>query len=461
MGTHHVIIGGGPAATNCLETIRQCDDANSRITLISDEPAHSRMALPYWLSGKVPREHVLTADMAYYQSLNIEPRIGVRVERVNAMERTLRLSDNSSLGFDNLFIATGSSPVQLPVSGAGLPGVQPLWSLAHTQSLLESVAGLPRPRVVLVGAGFIGFIMLNAMYKRGWRLAVIEREAHVLPRMLDAEPAKLVESWLASKGIDLHCGVTVQAIHAAAGASKQVELSNGSRLDADMVILATGIKPNVDCLRDSGTHIDQGIVIDDRCQTNVPGIYAGGDVAQGPVLYSEKSAIHAIQTTAVDHGRVAGANMAGREVRYPGSLLMNILDACGLQCASFGNWADPKAQAMTINSPAGPVYRSLRWVGDQITSAIFIGKASDLGMLNDVGMVKGILQTQTPLGDWKKYLAENPFDIRRPFVAARVPDKLARVTLLGTPARARQFRFRGAPIPAPTGDAHSVYVHTK
>src|SRR5262249_50297444 len=153
-----------------------------------------------------------------------------------------------------------------------------------------------------------------------------------------------------------------------------VSLANGTEVEADVVIIATGIRANLDLVQGSGIKTDQGILVNERMQTNFPFIYAAGDVAQGPDLFGDKPAVHAIQTTAVDHGRIAGANMAGKDVRYPGSLLMNILDACGLQCASFGRWGEA-AEAMTINNPERPVYRKLLWTGDQITGAVFVGQS--------------------------------------------------------------------------------------
>jgi NAD(P)H-nitrite reductase large subunit len=461
MATRHVIIGGGPVATNALETIRQFEKSPSEITLLCDEPAHSRMALPYWLSGQVPREHTHTADDAYYQKFNVDARIGVRVDKVDAKNQTLSLSDGSTLEFDNLLIATGASPVSLSIPGADLPGVQSLWTLADTGRLLDEADGVKRPRVLMIGAGFIGFIMLNAMYKRGWDLAVVEREPHVLPRMLDAEAATLVESWLASKQVDVRCGATVGSIAAADNGAKVVELSDGNRLEADVVIVAVGIRPNLDLVAESGIETDEGILVDDALQTNSPNIYAGGDVAQGPVLFSSEPAIHAIQPTAVDHGRIAGANMAGHEVHYPGSLSMNILDVCGLQNASFGNWIDPNAEAITVSHPGGHVYRKLLFTGEEITGALFVGRANDMGMLTDVGMVKGIMQTRTQLGPWKAFLAENPTDIRRPYIATNVAQKLAGTTLLGRPAKNRQFQFRDAKPQPAVGSHHAVYVGTK
>lgn len=458
---HHLIIGGGPVATNAIETIRQFDNGSSRITLVSDEPAHSRMALPYWLSGQFPREHTYTADDAWFKKVGVETRVGVRVKSVDPKGKSVALSDGSTCPFDDLLIATGAAPVRLPVPGADLPGVQTLWTLDDTASLLGTAHGKSRPRVVMIGAGFIGFIMLNAMYKRGWQLAVVEREGHVLPRMLDDGSAALVESWLGSKGIELHCGTTVQAISEADDGSKIVELADGKRLAADAVVVATGIRPNLDLVQGSGIETDEGILVSERMQTNFPHVFAGGDVAQGPALFSDRPEIHAIQPTAVDHGRVAGANMAGHEVRYPGSLLMNVLDCCGLQCASFGNWADSSAEAMTISNASSRVYRKLLWTGDEMTGAIFVGRANDMGMLTDVGMVKGILQTRTPLGPWKQFLRENPFDVRRPYIACRVAEKLTGATLLGRPSKPRDYRAGGAPPKTQVGPAHASYVGTK
>jgi NAD(P)H-nitrite reductase large subunit len=462
MTIKHLIIGGGPAAINAIETIRDFDGGASTITLVSDEPAYARMVLPYYLANQIPEKQVYTADEAYYDALKVQRHIGRRGTRIDPQAKSVTLQDGQTLPFDNLLIATGASPVIPPIPGADLPGVYPLWTLAHTEAVLQAAKGLAKPEVVFVGAGFIGFIVLNAMYKRGWKLHVVEIANHVLPRMLDADAAALVETWLGQKGLTLHLGTTVRSITEQDG-RKRVTLANGKEVAADLVIVATGIRPNLDLVHGSGIAVDQGILVNERLQTNFPFIYAAGDVAQGPDLLGDKPAVHAIQPTAVDHGRVAGANMAGQDVRYPGSLLMNILDACGLQCASFGRWGEGGAEAMTIRNPGRPVYRKLLWTGDQVTGAVFVGRADDLGMLNDVGMVKGIMQTRTGLGEWKAFLRDHPFDVRRPFVATRVGQKLAAATLLGRPSKARRYRFQdrqpGPQVTQP--QAHQVYIGTK
>jgi NAD(P)H-nitrite reductase large subunit len=459
---HHVIIGAGPAAINAVETIREQDAGRSTITLVCDEPAHARMALPYWLAGSIPEAQTHTGDAAYFARLGVATRFGVRVVSIDPPGRTVALSDGSTLAFDDLLIATGSSPVRPAIEGADLPGVEPLWTLADTGRVLQRADALQAagrtPRVVLVGAGFVGFIVLNAMYKRQWQLAVVEREAHVLPRMLDATAAQHAQRWLAMRDIPIHCGTTVRRIRQQQDGSKSVELSDGRALAADIVILATGVRASLDLLEGSGIAAEDGILVNERLQTNFPHVYAGGDVAQGPVLFGAERAVHPIQPTAVDHGRVAGANMAGHEVRYPGSLSMNVVDICGLQGASFGRWNDASGEAATIDNPSGFIHRKLVFTDDRITGAIFMGRADDVGMLTDIGMVKGLMQTQTPLGPWQKHLQDHPFDVRRAYVGSGVAAKLVGATLLHRPAKSRQFRFGSAEPSSSAGTAHAVFV---
>jgi NAD(P)H-nitrite reductase large subunit len=381
--------------------------------------------------------------------------------QLDTSAKCIVLDDGAFLPFDNLLLATGSSPQPAPFSGSDLPGVQPLWSLADTERVLAAAEGLERPRVALVGAGFVGFIVLNAMHKRGWQLTVIEREKQLLPRMLDAPAAGMAQDWLESRGVAIHVGSSVKAVRSGEDGSKIVELANGHQVHADLVIVATGVRPNVELATGSDIQIDQGILVDGRMQTSVPGIYAAGDVAQGPVLFSDQKQIHAIQPTAVDHGRVAGANMAGQDVTYPGSLSMNVVNVCGLQCASFGNWNEPDAEATVIANAQDHIYRKLLWTGDQITGAIFLGRPDDVGMLTDLGMVKGVIQSQVPLGVWKDYLQQNPFDIRRAYVAAGVATKLTATTLLGRPTRARQYRFGNVQPRIPGNRAHALFFASR
>lgn len=456
MATRHVIVGGGPAGINAIETIRMYDK-DASITLVCDEPAYARMALPYFIAGEIPEQQVMTGDDAYFKRLGVTTRFGARATRVDPGAKTVTLNDGSSVAYDNLLIATGSSPQKLDIPGADGNGVHNLWTIDDAH---KAVAVLSKQaEVAFVGGGFIGFIVLNAMHKVGARLHVIELEKRVLTRMLDAQGSSLVNSWLDRQGVKVTTGASVSEIAHGSGGKKTLKLSNGSETTADLVIIATGIKPNIGFLDGSGIKTNLGVLVNNRCQTNYPDVYAAGDVAEGPDMSTGQQAVHAIQPTAVDHGRIAGANMAGQDVAYPGSLSMNILDVCGLQCASFGIWQEDGHETMTAINAARPVYRKLVWDGDCIIGAILLGPAEDVAMLNDMGMIKGLIQAQTALGAWKDHIKAHPVDIRRPYVATKTAAKLLDQTLLGKSAAYRDHQHdKGRPK---KWDAHRLFVGAK
>jgi len=453
---HHVIIGGGPAGINAIETIRQFD-SESTITLLSDEPPYARMALPYFLAKEIPQAQLVTGSDKYLAKLRVERRIGARVARVDGKQRIVHLDGGDTIAFDTLLIATGSSPARLPIPGADGPHVHTLWTLQDALGLLESAKGT-RPSAVMVGAGFIGLIVLNALHKLGWKLTVVETEGRILPRMLDRRGADAAEAWLRAHGVGVYTGCGVRTIDGAR--KKTLHLSDGQTLRADMVILSTGIRPNVGFLKGSGVRIDSGVVIDAHARTNVAGIYAAGDVAQGPDLLGGPSTVHAVQPTAVDHGRIAGANMAGQVRAYAGSLRINILDIAGLHCTSFGRWQET-ADITTVWNAGRPVYRKFVWEGTRLVGGIMLGPVEDTTMLTDVGMLKGLIQARVELGAWKHYLNERPWDLRRAYVASGAAGRLLAHTTVGAPSVARGFQFTNQRPPSKAGEHHTTLVKTK
>jgi NAD(P)H-nitrite reductase large subunit len=454
----YVIIGGGPAGTAAIEAIRAIDHT-SPITLISDEPAYSRMVLPYYLAQEIPEPHVMIADQAYFDRQKVEARLGVRVQQVDTQARTLTLSDGKNASFDTLLIATGSSAQRPPIPGVDLDGVYTFWTLDDARKTIAKGQG--KPEAVLVGAGFIGFIVLNAMAKLSWKLSVVEVADQVLPRMLDKQGATAVEGWLRARGIAVHTGAQVKAIEKGANGKLTLSLSTGATLSTALVILATGIQANTDFLAGSGITVNGGVVVDARMQTNISGVYAAGDVAAGPDLLTGAPAVHAIQPTAVDHGRIAGANMAGRETPYPGSLLINVLDVVKLHCASFGLWREDGRDVTVVSNPTRPLYRKYVWEGDRMVGALFVGPIDDVTMLNDVGMAKGFIQTKTPLGAWAKYVRSHPTDLRRAYIACGVANTLVKHTLLGAPARDRDYRVNGLRPVAWNKETHRLLVGSR
>jgi NAD(P)H-nitrite reductase large subunit len=438
MPARHLIIGGGTAGINAIRTIREEERERSQITLVSAERPYSRMVLPYYLDRSISESHVFTATAAVLAEWQVVTHLGRRAAGLDVKASTCTLDDGTKIEYDDCLVATGSSPVRAPVPGADGKGVHSFWTLEEARGVVAQVK--PGTEVVMVGAGFISFTILNSILSLGAKLTIVEIAPRILPRMVDGQGAALVQAWLEKHGVTIRANTAVTAIEdvsARGGAvKKRLRFGEGEDLLADVVIMATGIRTNLEWLKESGIAINRGITVDDRLRSSVASVYAAGDVAEGKDLITGEAAVHAIEPTAQEHGRVVGANMAGRDVRYRGSLLANIVEVCHLDVASFGAWEDASAQAVTGLRPDRPAYRKLLFRGDRLTGAIILGPSADIWTTNDVGMLKGLVQSGVGLGRFKDYLSRNPFDIKPAYIASGTTGTLLPETVLGRPSKA-------------------------
>jgi len=442
MPARHLIVGAGTAGLNCIRTIREEEGggAASEITLVAAERPYSRMVLPYYLGQTIAESHVYTATPASLAAWNVKPMLGRRAERLDVASRTLTLDDGATVEFDDCLIATGSRAAKPPIPGADGPGVHCFWTLAEARAVIAGVT--PGSRVVLVGAGFIAFTILNAILSRGASLTIVEVAPRILPRMVDAACAEIVAGWLTKNGVTLRTGATLTGIEESRG-KRKLSFAQGAPITADVVIMATGIRANLEWLDGSDVARSPepggGIVVDDHLRSSARTVYAGGDVARGANLLTGMPEVHAIEPTAQEHGRVVGANMTGRDVAYRGSLVMNIVEVCHLDVASFGQWEDPSAEVYTAVRPERSLYRKLLFHGGRLAGAVICGPASDIWTTNDVGMLKGLVSTQVDLSAWKAHLERNPFDVKPAFLASHTTARLLPQTILGRPSRSPEL----------------------
>ena len=453
MAGGYVIAGAGVAGLAAAETLRNLDP-DAQVTVVGDEQPYSRMVLPYWMEGRIPESAVETGSGGYFAERGIGARFGEGVASVDTGAKQLGLASGATLDYDALLLASGSHAARPPIPGADGDRVLALWTRDDARSFLEA----PHREVAIVGAGFIAATILDAVVKGSGKLHLVEIEPQILPHMVDASAAALVEAHLREKGVEIHAGTEVKAIEDAGG-RKRLSLSSGASLDVDVVIVATGIRPNLAFLEGSGIETDLGVLVDGRMQSSAAGVFAAGDVAQGPVLHHDERRVHAIQPTAVDHGRVAAANMLGHDVVYEGSLLMNIVATQGLEMASFGLWEAASLQTTVVENVQRRIYRKYVWQDDRLVGGILVGPTHAMTGQNDVGMLKGLVQTGVALGPWKDYLQETPLDLRRVFVASGAPEQLAGSTLLsGRASLGGGFRFRRLPARRPRSAHHAAIV---
>jgi len=407
----HLIIGAGPAGIIAAETLRKADP-NAQIVVIGDEPEepYSRMAIPYVLIDKVPEEGThLRKTSGHFATQDITVMRGEHVSAVDPQNKEVTLSSGGKQAYDKLLIASGSRPQAPPIAGMDLPNVHSCWTLEDARSIHR--LSKPGANVVLMGAGFIGCIILEALALSGANLTVIEMGNRMVPRMLDQTAGNLLKQWCQSKNVDVHTSTRVNSI-IESGAALTVTLDNGIAVPADLVVSATGVTPNIEFLSGSGVNTNFGIVVDANMQTNVADIYAAGDVAEALDLSTGAAAVQAIQPTAVDHGRLAALNMAGRTTHHRGSLNMNVLDTLGLISASFGAWMGVDGgETTSLVDNASYRYIQLQFDGDVLVG----GQA--LGLTQHVGVLRGLIQTGTHLGDWKDKLLEDPLKLPEAYLA--------------------------------------------
>jgi len=410
---HHVIIGAGPAAVSAAEQIKKLD-ARSEVTMLAaeDEPPYSRMAIPYYLVGNItPEGTYLRKNAEHFSKLGIHVR-HARASSIDPHSKSVKLADDDSIAYDKLLIATGATATKPPIPGIDLEGVHNCWSMADAHKIIEKAK--EGSNVVLMGAGFIGCIILESLAARKVNLTVIEMEDRMVSRMTNSTMGTMIKDWCVDKGIRVLTSTKVDRIDAASGASAlSVSTNTGEAIAADLVICATGVRSNTAFLEGSGINVDMGVVVGDYMETSVADIYAAGDVAQGKDFSTGDYYVQAIQPTAVEHGKVAAQSMVSGHVSpNPGNVNMNVLDTVGLISTSFGMWmgVDGGDESELVDKD------NYQYINLQFKDDVLVG-ASSLGMTQHVGVMRGLIQTSSPLGEWKEKLMANPTRLSEAYLA--------------------------------------------
>jgi NAD(P)H-nitrite reductase large subunit len=422
----HIILGAGPAGVIAAETIRK-HAPDDEIFLVGDEPEapYSRMAIPYLLIGNIAEggTHLRhTGD--HYERLRILLKRN-RAVAVDVAAKTVTMDDDSVHAYDRLLIATGSSPATPPIPGIAGDGVHACWTLADARAIMALAK--PGARVIQMGAGFIGCIIMEALATRGVKLSVVEMGDRMVPRMMGPVAGGMIKHWCEQKHVHVHTGAKVVAIerpgHPPQGligklagavglgggdgsqpeAPMLVKLSTGETLPADLVISATGVKPNIGFLKDSGVKCLQGVLTDEHLQTSAPDVYAAGDCAEAWDKVSGRAIVSAIQPNAADQARVAALNMVGQRAELRGVTQINVLDTLGLISASFGNWEGvPGGQHVALTDRDGWRHLSLQFSGDTLVGC------NAIGWTEHVGVMRGLVEGAVKLGPWKDKLMADP-----------------------------------------------------
>lgn len=328
-----VIVGAGPAGVSAAETIRAYD-YEAEIVMLSAEPY-----LPY--SPPAMADHFihgsnvhLWRDEDWPSQTDVHYRKGVEVTHIETNARFLQLKDGEEIEYDRLVIATGSR-LYTPIQGSEMPGVHNFKSLSAAEAIVEQVKKGEARNAVIVGAGFIGMEIALLLRELGVAVTQIEMLDQVMSTMLDKDTAAIAFDLMVKRGVDVVLDTKAESF-IGNGKAKAVKLASGMELEGDILIAATGVKPNLDFLQDSGIDHKWGICVDDHLRTNIPEVYAAGDVVEVPDRLTGETFVHAIFPNAVEQGHIVGLNILGYDVSYEGGERMNSLKHLGLPIMAVG-----------------------------------------------------------------------------------------------------------------------------
>ena len=413
---HHVIIGGGPAGVIAAETLRK-QAPYDNITIISDEavPAYSRMAIPYLLMGNVKEDGTyLRKDPDHLKNLNLN-WVQAGVEHVDIATKKVALNSGAIATFDTLLIATGSHPIKPPIPGIDSDGVHTCWTMADARHIMALAN--KGSRVLQLGAGFIGCIIMEALAARGVKLSVVEMGDRMVPRMMGPTAGGMIRDWVQAKGVEVFTATKVESIEA--GMPLKIKLSNGKTVEADLVISAAGVRPAIGFLKDSGITCLLGVLTDAHLQTNVPGIFAAGDCAEAFDKVTGKTIVSAIQPNAVEQARVAAMNMVAcsrgkaMQAELKGVTQINVLDTLGLISTSFGDWqGQAGGEQVELTDLKKGKHLSLQFKDD-----VMVG-CNSVGWTEHVGVMRGLVEGKIKLGAWKDLLKADPTKLMQAYIAS-------------------------------------------
>jgi phenylglyoxylate dehydrogenase epsilon subunit len=406
----YVIVGASHAGLTAAEAIRM-QDPQGLITIVSREETlpYSPTILPYVVSGAAEPQAVFVRTEKDFKQANILYLKNEKVVQIKPEERAILLLSGRVVTYEKLLLASGSSPLVPLIDG--LPGT-PHYVLRTLADALAIKKAMTSAKTALVlGAGLIGLHIAENLVKAGLKVTLVDMLGQIMPRYLDPQAAALLEKVCRGRGIDLLLGQTVQA---AARSAKGclLTLQSGKEWTADLLLIAVGVRPNMDYLNGSGIKTREGILVDEYLRTSVSDIWAAGDVCEAKEFFSHNTGLNANVPSAVEQGRVAGMDMSGAPDRKPfeGNIALNTMQCLGQRVFTAGLMVDglpAQVRVEKILQPEKTHYRKLIFEGGCLVGACGIN--TDM----DPGIMLQLIRRRVDLGANLDAFIQNPMEIGR------------------------------------------------
>lgn len=370
----YVIIGGSAAAIGCIEGIRSVDKTGEIILITREtEWNYSRPLISYLLEGKTTRDKMWCRPDSFFTRNGVTVKAGVLATALDAGDRTVRLSTGERLAYDRLLAATGSRPFVPPIPG--LETVERTFcfqTLSDASALAEALR--PESRVLILGAGLTGVKCAEGIRGLCAQIAIADLAPRVLPAVLDDTAAAMVQARMEEKGVRFYLNDS-----AAAFRGNTARLQSGTELEFDVLVTAVGVRPNTQLVADAGGAVDRGILVDGRCATTLPDVYAAGDCAQGYDAVSGEKRMLPLWPNAMLQGETAGINMAGGRTDYTQGIALNASGVFGLHMVTAGSY---EGESFTVQRDGS--YKRLVTADGVLKGVIMVGDVSRAGIYTDL-----------------------------------------------------------------------------
>jgi nitrite reductase (NADH) large subunit len=366
-----VVVGNGMAAARLVDELAKVALGRYAIAVVGDEPrlAYNRVLLSSVLAGETASHDIELRPASWWRDRGVTLKYGCVATEVDVGRRELKIAHEESIAFSRLILATGSAPLRLNVAGADLAGVHTFRDSRDVDLLLTLAA--QKKRVVVVGGGLLGLEAAYGLAKAGAPVTLIHLMDRLMERQLDAPAADLLKSLVERKGIKVLLNANTARIHGETHVDG-VELTDGRKIDADAVIFAAGIRPNIALARDAGIAVNRGIVVDDHLQTGAPDIFALGECAE------HRGICYGLVEPAYEQARVLAGYLAGAPSAYSGSVVATNLKFSGVAVFSAGDFMGADgSEAIVLSDVRHGTYKKLVISNGRLTGAVLVGDTAD------------------------------------------------------------------------------------
>jgi NAD(P)H-nitrite reductase large subunit len=384
----YLIVGASAAGLGAVEAIRKVDPTGT-ITVITDETCshYSRPMISDFVSGKADMKKINCRTDQFWKENNVEAITGKKATALNFSEKTVVLESGEKVSYEKLLLATGGKPFVPKTEGSDKDGVFTFTTIGDAQRIAAKIDAINAKAAVVIGGGLIGISVTEAILKRGLKVTIVELQDKILSLLLDAKGSDIMEAAVRKAGVNVVTGQSVQKILGKPGTEGTVGgvlLTKGEQVPCDLVIVAIGVIPRIELVAGTSVKINKGIVVDNMMQTNVPDVYASGDVAEAYDFIINQNRTLALWPLAVLEGQVAGYNMAGKKTTYGGGTNMSTLKYFGVPIVSMGlanPKEDPSLELLVKQDVDHNVYKKIVLKNNVIVGVTLVNNIDRAGIL--------------------------------------------------------------------------------